>query len=197
MAGLTLTDLRTQLSAEATAEVGRTASTISDEQLQPFLDSAIEVATDYCGLIVPTEVTETYDGGRSTIVLRGWPVVEVTTVLDGYTATTPTATSTAGSDGWTLKKNAGVLSRVAAGGTPRAWSEGTDSVTVTYTTGLDPVPASVALGLLILAQHLYGSKVGQASQRPAGTTAGPMTAYAVPNRVLELWRPFMRPPNIA
>lgn len=197
MAGLTVDDLRNQLSAQEDPSTGRTGSTIQDEELQPFLDSAIEVATDYCGPVSPTEITETYDGGRSTIVLRRWPVVGVTAVLDGYAASTPLAQSAAGSDGWTLDADSGVLTRVANGGTARSWSFGAGSVTITYTVGRDPVPASVALGLLILAQHLYGSKIGTASQRPAGATAGPMTAYAIPNRVLELWRPFMRPPNIA
>lgn len=194
---LTVAGLRDQLSMDVNPAPGRSGSTITDDELQPFLDAAVEQAIDYVGPVVPTQFVETYDGGNTTILLRKWPVISVDAVVNGFDAD-PTVQSAAGTAGWVLDDDgSGLLTLVADGGAPTNWYCGFRNLTVTYTAGRDPMPASVGRGLLVLAQHLYGSKIGSSAARPGSTSAagGGGLTYALPYFVSEVWRPFMRPPR--
>lgn len=196
---VTLDDVRDQLGLEATPAPGRTASTVSDDELQPYLDAALAICADRCGPVVESDpITETYDGGWPTILLRQTPVAAITSVtefigLSPYVLSEQPPGQTVDEYGYSLDEpTMGLLVRRSSSGTPQPFFGGRRSVVVVYTAGYATLPADLAQGILILTQHLYGSRVGTSSQRPGGLSAGTPSTYAVPNRVLELWRPYLR-----
>jgi hypothetical protein len=77
-------------------------------------------------------------------------------------------------------------------------------VKIVYTAGrAGAVPWSVRLGSLELIRHLWQLTQQGGRSRFAGSGydseggAGVPAGFALPNRVLELWKPFKRPPGIA
>lgn len=196
---ITLDDVRAQLGMGRDQEVGRTSSNVSDLELQPYLDDALAVCADHCGpVVVSAPITETYDGGYETIMLRQTPVAAIVSVteyvgLTQYDLTSQPPGSTVNEYGYSLDDAPmGLLVRRSSSGMPQPFFGGSRSVVVVYTVGYSVIPANLARGIIILTQHLYGSKVPSTSQRPGGVSAGPSSTFAIPYRVLELWKKYLK-----
>lgn len=180
-----------------------------DDELQGFILAAADLARDVVGPIVPEVHTEWHNGGRPTIALDWQPVASVASVTEYIAASTFALTEqpygSTGMDayGYTTDLERGTITRRAVGGAV-PFPAGHLNVKVVYTAGRSgQVPYSVRLGTLELIRHLW-----QLTQQPGrrqfgggaldGDGGGPVpSGFAVPNRVLELWKPNKRPPGVA
>lgn len=201
---VTLDDVRSQMGMDVTPAPGRTGSNITDDQLQPYLDQALSICADRCGPVVESDpITEVHDGGNPTIVVRQTPIASVTSVTEyvgnmTYLLTEQPLGQSVDDYGFSVDDPAsGLIVRRGQAGTPIPFVTLPRSVVVVYTAGFATLPADLAGGLLILTMHLYGSRVGVAAGRPGGQSAGAPSTYAVPNRVVELWQPWLRVPGLA
>lgn len=177
---------------EAKSNLGITVTTY-DTQLQTFVDAADRVIEDITGPVLAASVTETFNGGRQSVVLRS-PAASVTSVtVDG--------TALAAGD-FTADLASGV---VYSGSTtvPTTFSYGRQNIVVEYTVGADTVDANVKLAALELIRFWW--QVGHQGNRPGfdqqasfgyDQTVTP-SGFAVPRRVIELCGPNMRRPGIA
>ncbi|MGW1623041.1 hypothetical protein [Streptomyces sp. NPDC002172] len=180
--------------------------TSQDAELQGFIDAAGDVARDVVGPILPEVHTEWHNGGSPTITLDWLPVASVTSVTEYVAASTymlteqPLGTSV-GAYEYTVDLDRGQITRRAVGDAVR-FPAGTKNVKVVYTSGDGVVAPTVRLGALELIRHLW--QLTQQGGRPRfggaaldGESMGVPTGFALPQRVLELWQPFKRPPGIA
>lgn len=185
------------------------ADTRQDGELVGFILAAADLARDVVGPVLPEVHTEWHNGGRPTIALDWQPVASVASVTEYVAASTYALTEQPyGSDGmdsfgYTVDIERGTITRRAVGGAV-AFPDGHLNVKVVYTAGRSGAVAwSVRLGTLELVRHLW-----QLTQQPGrrqfgggaldGDSGGAVPAgFAIPNRVLELWKPFRRPPGVA
>ncbi|PJN22418.1 hypothetical protein [Kitasatospora sp. CB02891] len=185
-----------------------TTDTRQDLELQRFMAAADDHVRDVCGPITAELHTEWHDGGRSTIALDWLPLASVQTVVEYVAASSwilteqPLGSST-DSYGYTVDAERGSITRRAVG-VAVPFPAGTRNVRVVYTSGTGgAVPATVFLGALELIRHLW--QLTQQAARPAFGATGSYdadgatvpTGFALPARVLELWKPFKRPPGVA
>lgn len=183
------------------------ATTTQDAELQGFILAAGELARDVIGPLLPEQHTEWHNGGSTTLTLDWLPVASVLSVTEYVSASTwllteqPLGTST-DAYGYTVDLDRGQITRRATGGAV-SFPYGTKNVKVVYVAGRGgAIPWTVRLGALELIRHLW--QLTQQGGRPRwpgtggeGESAGVPTGYALPNRVLELWAPFRRPPGVA
>lgn len=195
--------------ASVKAHLNMTMSdTRQDDELQGFILAAADLARDVVGPLLPEQHTEWHNGGTTTVTLDWLPVASVASVTEYVSASTwvlteqPLGTST-DAYGYTLDLDRGQITRRATGGAVR-FPAGIKNVKVVYTAGRNgAIPWSVRLGSLELIRHLW--QLTQQGGRPAfggasldsGGGGGVPAGFALPNRVLELWKPFKRPPGIA
>lgn len=179
-----------------------------DGELQGFILAAGELARDVVGPVVGEQHTEWHNGGSPNITLDWLPVSAVISVTEYVAASTwnlteqPMGTSH-DAYGYTVDLPRGSITRRAVGDAiPFAY--GTKNIQVIYTAGRTGlVPWSVRLGSLELIRHLY--QLTQQGGRPRWNTAGALDSessivpmgFALPQRVLELWKPSKREPGIA
>ncbi|WP_329564665.1 hypothetical protein [Kitasatospora sp. NBC_01266] len=185
------------------------ANTSADAELQGFILAAADLARDRVGPILPEQHTEWHDGGTQTITLDWQPVVSIQSVTEYVSASTwnltyqPLGTST-DAYGYTYDLDTGQITRRATGGAVR-FPGGIKNVRVVYTAGRAGVsPGALRLGALELIRHLW-SMTQQGGGRPRigggmldadGGNLVPQ-GFALPSRVLELWKPEARGPGIA
>lgn len=181
--------------------------TSQDAELQGFILAAGDLARDVVGPLLPEQHTEWHDGGSPTITLDWLPLAAVQSVTEYVAASTwvlteqPLGTST-DAYGYTVDLDRGQITRRATGGAVH-FPTGTKNVKVVYTAGRSgAIPWTVRLGALELIRHLF--QLTQQGGRPRfggaaldGESMGVPTGFALPQRVLELWQPFKRPPGIA
>jgi hypothetical protein len=170
-------DLKTHLNIPA-------AVTVDNDELSDYIDSAAEMITAIVGpLQSGAPVTETHVVASGCIILRQRPVVSVGSVTRLGAGVDPAD--------YELDADAGIL------WANRAGFYGTYSVT--YTAGRAAMPAAVRLAILITAAHLWEVQrvpmQGEAGA-PVGFGGGIDAAmptsrgFALPNRALELLRPY-------
>lgn len=151
-------------------------------RLGEYAAAATLVAEDTCrvGPIVARPVTVRKAAVAGILRLTAWPVFSVTTLTGPTGRALDTATLQISSDGVT----------VAGGLTGGDW-------TVTYLAGryatADDVPPNLALGVCILAKHLWDTQRGRAVRGSA--LAGepeeqPSAGFLVPHRARLLLQPF-------
>ncbi|MFF5029245.1 hypothetical protein ACFY2J_34180 [Streptomyces collinus] len=182
--------------------------TSQDAELQGFILAAGDLARDVVGPLLPEQHTEWHDGGSPAITLEWLPLVSVQSVTEYVSASTwvlteqPLGTST-DAYGYTVDLDRGQIARRATGGAV-CFPAGTKNVKVVYTAGRagGAIPWTVRLGALELIRHLW--QLTQQGGRPRfggaaldSESGGVPTGFALPQRVLELWQPFKRPPGIA
>jgi hypothetical protein len=171
-------------------------TTTYDGQLQTYLDAAAEVVEEIAEVVIPRTLSESYDGGGTTIQLLRTPVLAVASVTE-YVGTVPypltAATSPAEAVGpYCYQLDGGRITRLAVG-MPQPFPRGLGTVAVLYTAGQTQVPARYRLAMAELVAHWW--RWGQQGARPAfGDQVPDMAAmssqgYAIPNRVVELLRP--------
>lgn len=182
--------------------VMRKAGNSEDYDLGRYLDAAINAVTELCLPIQPSTVVDTFDGdGRNgALTLGQFPVQSVVSVLVFDYSGTSSAIVEAGAalgvaSGYRVDKIAGVLRRVGAG----AWPAGYGNVQITYTVGLDPIPPAVTAATIDLAQHFWRYRIlpssggGQVNADPQGYEM----SNDMPQSILGLLRPYLKPPRVA
>lgn len=144
--------------AEAVDQIGLTTPT-SDQTawLSWLCDMATDAIARDLGITLPYgSVTETHDGGRPHVLLRKAPVLSVTTVTVGGTATTD----------YVVDKGAGILYAGSTGA--GCWSWGRQNVVVTYSSGYATTPLILKRVALLIVEQAWQS--GQ--QLPASSFDG-------------------------
>jgi hypothetical protein len=178
-----------------------------DDELQGFILAAADLARDHCGPFIPETHTEFHDGGKPSIVPDWLPVKSVLSVTEFYglysyaLTETPLGGSQASAFAFSVDYSTGELTRRTFSGDAVDFADGTKNVKVVYTAGRAGVPYSIRLGVLELVRHMW--QLTQQGGRPKFGGAGyesdavVPTGFALPQRVLELWAPFRRPPGVA
>jgi hypothetical protein len=154
-------------------------STGDDDEILDFVRATTAVCERYVGAISRTAHTETFDGGKTAVLLGFYPVLTVTSVTENGT--------TLGAGDYTITAASGVLGRVN-GYSPWLFLPGVKNVTVAYVAGTTATAANVGQAARIILQHMWET------QRPAG--GGPFSQqgeefdprylYSIPRRALEL-----------
>lgn len=178
-----------------------------DDELLGFMQAASEMARDVVGPLMPEEHTQWCDGGRSTIVPDWLPLTSVASVTEFYGLSQfPLTEQPLGQQdtafGYTVDYNTGQITRRTFGGEPAMFAAGAKNIKVVYTAGSGTIPYTVRLGTLELIRHLWSMTQQGGIQRvglpsTADDAVRIPTGFALPQRVLELWQPFRRPPGIA
>lgn len=153
--------------------------THDDAELRLFAGAAQEAVEGLVGPVIHRTVVETVQSRGGVILLTHAPVVSVTSVT-GVTAPYE----------YTLNAAAGLLV-----GTPYD-----TTVTVTYVAGRTVVPDSIRTAALIIAKHLWRTQLGAApvilGEEPVASEFQGMS-YGLPNRALDLLRPYLLAPTVA
>lgn len=151
-----------------------------DSELRGFVEAVTSIAAFYCGTLFPTEYVETHQACGDTLVLRHYPVLEVTEI---DTIGTGSTIDLAGVD-------------IGEGGVidlgQRAWGK----LRVTYRAGYTILPANITRGSLIIIQHMWDTQRPRNSRGPTMPRGEDfMTAqdasgrfYTVPRRAIELFQ---------
>lgn len=169
---ISLADLRDELNVPS-------GVTVNDDELRLYIAATTWVVESVVGKVLPESVTETFDGGK-TAVLLSERAAEITSVTVGGVATTD----------YVANFDAGI---VYAGSTssPTSFTYGRQNVVVTYVTGDTAVDPNVILAARIIAAHQY--QVGQQGRTGRGRQLDDVTVlgsgYAVPTRALQLLSP--------
>lgn len=183
------------------------SNTVSDAELQGFIDAAGDIARDVVGPIDAEQHSQDFDGGVSTIIPDWLPLVSVQSIteyygLSAFALTEQPLGAQNNAFGYTVDYTTGQITRRTIGGDAGVFATGTKNIRVAYTSGTGTVPATVRLGALELIRHLW--QLTQQGGRPRfggaaldGEGMGVPTGFALPARVLELWAPYRRPPGIA
>lgn len=157
------------------------ADTSHDTELTRFQRAAQEHVESLVGPVVPRAMTETVRASGETVCLSHSPVVSVESLTVNGQAVT-----------YTLNGPAGLLTGVTAVG----------DLSVSYTAGRSPVPEAIRVAALIIAEHLWKTQLGNQpttgvypAEDELNVSAG--FGYAIPNRALELLRPYMLAPAVA
>lgn len=175
---ISIADARAALNVATTSRVG-------DDEIRLYIAAATQIIEDLIGPVLGGTVTETRTGGAPVLALTAIPASVTSVTEDGVALTE--------GDGFCWDE-AGLLWRGAHPWAAR-WSSKARSIVVTYRAGGTSVPAGVTVAARELVQHLVTS--GQQSWRPpfAGdAVAFTPSGFAVPNRVVDLLRPFMFAP---
>lgn len=150
----------------------------NDDEIRGFIEAVTGVVQFYSGTLFPTVYTETHQACGDTLVLRHYPVIEVTTI---DTIGTGAAVDVAGVD----IDEGGVL-----GLGVNAWGK----LRVTYRAGYSVLPAGITRAALIIIQHMWDTQRPRDTRRPAvpqGEDYGTVQDmsgrfYTVPRRAVEL-----------
>lgn len=179
----------------------------ADDELLGFIYAAGDIARDFCGPFLPELHTQWFDGGVPTIAPDWAPLTAVASVteyygLSAFPLTEQPLGGAMDAFAFTVDYTTGVLTRRTYGGDSALFATGCKNIKLVYTAGDRPIPYTVRLGALELIRHLY--QLTQQGGRPSWGSSGydgdgsPMPiGFAVPNRVIELWAPFRRPPGVA
>ena len=158
------------------------------ELLDVLAARAQSVVEQYCRCAFePAEYDELYDiqEAQSRIVLRRYPVVQVTAVYDGLGQ--PDGGRQLSSEEYVVDE-AGIL-RLRNG----AFTSGVASVRVVYTAGYQQVPAPVQQAAIMIALDWYHNRPdGRAVRESFDGYAGTYSPDALPQRVRELLNPYRR-----
>lgn len=179
-----------------------------DDELQGFILAAGDLARDVVGPILPEQHTQFFDGGNQTIVPDWLPLASVQSVteyygLSAFALTEQPLGSQQTAFGYTVDYTTGAITRRTFGGEAALFATGTKNIKVVYTAGRNGAVAwTVRLGALELIRHLW--QLTQQGGRPwfggavmDGESPAVPQGFALPQRVLELWAPYRRPPGIA
>jgi hypothetical protein len=182
------------------------SNTSVDDELQGFILMAADQARDVCGPFLAEQHTQFFDGGVNTIVPDWLPLQAIQSATEYYGLSAfPLTEQPLGSQmnafAFTADYTTGQITRRTFGGQPAMFAIGAKNIKVVYTSGRASVPFTVRLGALELIRHLWA--MTQQSGRPRIGSAAEMgegsvpTSFALPDRVVELWSPYRRPPGIA
>lgn len=178
------------------------SNTSKDVELRRYINTATLIVEKVVGAVLPAEVVEWHDGGRSRISLRRRPVLSVQTVIvydpaRGTIVLTEVADPGAAvENSFTVDTAVSEIVRRTTRGNEVVFTAGRRGVKVEYTAGRTSIPENVALGAMELVRHLYqqtqqgGRPDFNGSERDGDTIV--IMGYAVPRRVVEMLEPQAR-----
>lgn len=183
--------------------------TRKDAALQGFILAAADLARDFCGPFLPEQHTQYFDGGGPKIVPDWLPLLSVQSCTEYYglsefSITEQPLGTQQNAFGFTADYVTGELTRRTFGGEAAYWARGAKNIKLVYTSGrTGAVPWSIRLGALELIRHIW--QLTQQGGRPQFSANGidgsdglPVpSGFALPQRVIELWSMYQRPPGIA
>lgn len=162
------------------AELNMPATTVvNDDELWLYIAATTPVVEEIAGRVLSATLTETFDGGK-TAVLLSERASAITSVTVGGVATTD----------YVANLDSGI---VYAGSTsaPSTFTYGRQNVVVTYTAGGSSVDPNIVLAARIIAAHQY--QVGQQGRSGRGRGIDETTiigsGFAVPVRAMQLLEP--------
>lgn len=192
--------------AEVKAQLNKTDSN-DDAELLAFIEAASDEVARIVGDVLPTTYTESHNGGAHQIILRHTPVLSITSLTENwgpqtYTLTNQPVGQSADPYGYSIDNpEAGVVTRRTSSSLPYPFYPGVGNVLVTYVAGRPTVPFGVQAAVKIIAAHLWETQHGVGGGRPnvygEPVDVTPGMGYAIPNRAIELLRPYVTPPGIA
>lgn len=149
-----------------------------DDEIRGFVEAVTGVVQFYCGTVFPQEYVETHEVCGDTIVLRHYPVTEVSAIATVGTGSTVDPSEADIGEGGVLR-----LSRSVSG-----------TLRVTYTAGYTILPAGITRAALIIVQHMWDTQRPRDTRRPGVpsgedySTVQDMSGrfYTVPRRAVEL-----------
>jgi hypothetical protein len=168
--------------ADARAGIGYPlANTTNDEDLRTYVAAATPVMEDLIGSILRVPRTDTYDGGRSQIVLLWTPLISVTSVIESYGTFERILNlenifdgSAIDAYGYTIELDTGLLTRRIAGRVA-PFPPGRRNVQVVYTSGRAALKGNHLLATRIVVRQMW-----QADQQGYRPTMGAPDADLVP-----------------
>lgn len=180
-----------------------TSDTSQDTELAVYVTAVSRQLDRLVGPIVHRSVTETYDGGGTTIFLRHRPVAGIADVTEyaGTTATTLTAESTVTqqADQWICEYTSGLLRR-RAGASDTTFPTGRQNVVVQYTTGRASVTTNVdplfKQAASILLANLWRHEQGGGTETFGAVSVGAVPSFALPNAVVDLLADEIQAPEV-
>ena len=187
-------------------DLNLTGTSGHSSELRGIIDAACTILENHPAYNVADNVKQTvreewYDAG-STIVLRGYPVSSIASVVGWNGGTSQTFTAAAWDSGLTPAYG---YAFDASSGLLHLTGCYSGRVLVTYTTGVTTVPADIRLAALLLVEHLWETQRGTGGQGlPSGEqlpegqpdfTFG--STFILPNRVREALQPYVKAPAVA
>lgn len=196
MSVIDLATVKNHLDPPAGASLGTTY----DADLQNIIDGAQAVIEGRVGPLTAQSFTETYDGGRISIILRHVPVIAVQSMTETwgnvtYTLTNQPVGSSTDAYGYNIENPAaGTIVRRTVGSFPFPFFAGVGNIGVTYTAGTTALLPDVEMALMRQIRDLWSDY--QSGRTGRGQNRQPMP-YGVSNYVAELLQPHMLQPGIA
>lgn len=184
--------------------------TSRDNALMGFIYATSEIVRDHCGPFLTESHTQYFDGGYSKIFVDWRPLLAIQSVteyygLSAFAITEQPLGAQMNAFSFTADYTTGELTRRTFGGEAAYWARGAKNIKVVYTAGrAGALPWSIRLGALEMIRHLYdltqlGGRSQFGSSAVLDSDGGPAvpTGFAIPQRVIELWSTYRRPPGIA
>lgn len=157
------------------------SNTANDVELERFRSAAQEHVESLVGPVLwRVVVGETVHAHGGVVVLPLAPVVSVESLTSSGVAVT-----------YALRKAAGLLLNVRASG----------DLALSFTAGRTSCPDAIRVAALIVAEHLWRTQLGNQPTTGVYPSEDELTVssgqgYAIPNRALELLRPYMLAPAV-
>lgn len=162
--------------ADAKAELNHLTD-VNDDELRLYVAATTPVVEEIVGRVLSATLTETFDGGRTAVLLSERAASITSVTVDG-TATTD----------YTADLSAGIVYAGTAS-SPSTFTYGRQNVVVTYAVGGSSIDPNIVLAARVIAAHLY--QTGQ-QRRPGRNDPVDVTVlssgFAVPTRAVELCR---------
>jgi hypothetical protein len=167
-----LEDLKAELNLPASV-------TVNDDELWLYIAAATPVVEDIAGRVLQATITETFDGGRTAVLLSDRAASITTVTVDGVATTDYVADLASG------------IVYAGSSSAPSSFSYGRQNVVVTYVAGGTSVDPNIVLAARIIAAHQY--QVGQQGRSGRGRAIDETTiigsGFAVPTRAMQLLEP--------
>lgn len=151
---------------------------VNDDEVRLFIAATTEIVEHLVGRVLSTSLTETFNGGKTAVLLSERATAITSVTVDGVALT---------ASEYVADLSSGI---VYAGSSlsPNCFTYGRQNVVVTYTTGASSIAPSVISGARTIAAHLYASS--QQSRRGRGRSGDGdgttlVLGYAIPNAAVE------------
>lgn len=163
--------------ADAKAELNH-VSDVNDDELRLFIAATTEIVEHLVGRVLSTSLTETFNGGKTAVLLSERATAITSVTVDGVSLSAAE---------YVADLTSGIV-YAGSSSAPNTFTYGRQNVVVTYTTGASSIAPSVISGARTIAAHLYASS--QQSRRGRGRSGDGdgttiVLGYAIPNAAVE------------
>jgi hypothetical protein len=150
----------------------------TDSEIRGFIEAVTSICAFYCGTLFPTTYTETHQVCGDTLVLRHYPVIDVSAIAPVGNGAAVDVSGVDIGEGGVLDLGVSVWGKLR----------------VTYTAGYSVLPANITRAALIIIQHMWDTQRPRNSRRPSVPASEDFSTvqdqsgrfYSVPRRAVEL-----------